>query len=298
MTLYPSGTQYDISCEDAQATVTEVGATLREFSYRGVPQLEGFPVDKMADGAHGAFLAPWPNRIRNGHYEFGGSHYQLALTEPERGNAIHGLVRWIPWQLSSRTTSSVSLETTIFPQTGYPFILHLNVTYAVSNHGLRVRTYATNEGDLACPYALGHHPYFVADPVDDYILTVPANNYLSVDPESLVPNGHHPVAGTQYDFRTGASLSNKVLDTCLTGLAQNPEVTLMGPNGRKSVLHLDANYRYLQLFTGDTLTQERRRRAIAIEPMTAPPNAFASDPDGVTLAPHESRTSEWRVNCP
>ena len=52
----------------------------------------------MCDGAHGAPLIPWPNRLADGRYSFGGTEYQLALTEPENRNAIHGLLRWRNWR--------------------------------------------------------------------------------------------------------------------------------------------------------------------------------------------------------
>ena len=56
----------------------------------------------MCDGAHGAVLIPWPNRLGDGSYEFDGARHQLALSEPERRNAIHGLVRWVPWRALER----------------------------------------------------------------------------------------------------------------------------------------------------------------------------------------------------
>ena len=56
---------------------------------------------QLCDGAHGAPLIPWPNRLADGRYSFDGADHQLALTEPERHNAIHGLMRWRPWWQSS-----------------------------------------------------------------------------------------------------------------------------------------------------------------------------------------------------
>ena len=44
---------------------------------------------------------PWPNRITDGQYERDGRSQQLALTEPARHNAIHGLVRWATLDRSS-----------------------------------------------------------------------------------------------------------------------------------------------------------------------------------------------------
>jgi aldose 1-epimerase len=49
------------------------------------------------------------------------------------------------------------------------------------------------------------------------------------------------------------------------------------------------------VFTGDTLDASRRRRALAVEPMTCPPNAFASGTDLIILAPGASVTHTWGI---
>jgi len=41
-------------------------------------------------------------------------------------------------------------------------------------------------------------------------------------------------------------------------------------------LWADHSYSYLQLYTGDTQAPSRRRRSLAVEPMTGPPNALRS----------------------
>ena len=59
---------------------------------------------------------------------------------------------------------------------------------------------------------------------------------------------------------------------------------------------MDERYRYIQAFTGDTLIPERRRRSLAIEPMTCPPDALRSGTDLIVLEPDETRTMEWGVS--
>ena len=51
---------------------------------------------------------------------------------------------------------------------------------------------------------------------------------------------------------------------------------------------MDAGYRYVQVFSGDTLPPARRRRSLAIEPMTCPPNAFRTGTDLIVLQPDET----------
>ncbi len=68
---------------------------------------------------------PWPNRIRDGVYTFGGVRQQLALSEPDKDNAIHGLVRWSPFVVSERTPSRIEQRLRLHPQTGWSGILDL-----------------------------------------------------------------------------------------------------------------------------------------------------------------------------
>ncbi len=56
--------------------------------------LDADRVDEMSQSGRGQVLIPWPNRISNGSYEFGGRRHQLGLNEPEQSNTIHKLVRW------------------------------------------------------------------------------------------------------------------------------------------------------------------------------------------------------------
>lgn len=118
--LAPSGRQFEIGFGEQRATVVEVGAGIRAYRDGQRDVLHPYPVDAMADGAHGAALIPWPNRLRDGKYHFDGSDYQLALTEPEKHNAIHGLLRWRPWQLVRHDADRVMLTTVLHPMQGRP----------------------------------------------------------------------------------------------------------------------------------------------------------------------------------
>jgi aldose 1-epimerase len=96
--LATTGQQYQIVAGGGyRATVTELGAGLRELLFRDQPLIAGYGADELPPGAAGQLLAPWPNRIDGGRYLFGGTDFQLALTEPEHSNAIHGLTRWMAW---------------------------------------------------------------------------------------------------------------------------------------------------------------------------------------------------------
>jgi aldose 1-epimerase len=73
-------------------------------------------------------------------------------------------------------------------------------------------------------------------------------------------------------------------------------VRLQAPDGRGAALWLDDGYRYLELFTGDSLPQaQRRRRGLGIEPMTAPPIAFQAGIDVQRLEPGQTSSASWGI---
>ena len=98
----PSGEQYGIAHGDSEAVITQVGATLRHYSVGALDVIDGFDVGGRATDGRGQVLAPWPNRLTDGHYEYRGRECQAPLNEIGRHDAIHGLVRWLDWTLVER----------------------------------------------------------------------------------------------------------------------------------------------------------------------------------------------------
>ncbi|MFW3168969.1 aldose 1-epimerase family protein [Geodermatophilus sp. CPCC 206100] len=299
MSVLPSGEQFVLRAGDAEATAVEVGGGLRTYRVGDRELLDGYAPGEMAQHARGAVLAPWPNRLRDGVYTWDGAEHRTPVTEHERGTAIHGLVQFVSWRPVQRAEDRVVLEHLLFPRPGYPFTLRLRIAYELSAAGLRVTTTATNEGDVALPYGEGHHPYVLAGPrLDDCTLVAPGGTRLDTD-ERALPTGWAPVAGTPYDLRAGRRLGDLVVDSCFTDLVRGAdgraEVRLTAPDGRGVAVWLDAGYRYLQLFTGDVVPEPRRRRGLAVEPMTCPPDAFRSGEAVIRLAPGESTTAAWGI---
>ena len=295
----PSGEQIEITFGDQRAVAVTVGGGLRTYEAGGQPVLEGYAEDAICDGARGQLLVPWPNRIRDGSYEFDGRHLQLPLTEPEQANAIHGLARWLPWRVLQRAQSSATLGLDLPAQPGYPFQLALSAAYQLDAGGLRVTQVATNVGRQPCPYGSGAHPYLSAAPgfVDAWELTVPAATTLLTD-DRQIPAGAQPVAGTELDFRTPRRIGRLRLDSAFTGLARDAggiATVVVSHAGRSVRLWVDAAHEYLMVFTGDTLAPERRRRGLAVEPMTCAPDAFRSGAGLRVLRPGESAVAAWGV---
>ncbi|MCL2543039.1 MAG: aldose 1-epimerase family protein [Nocardioidaceae bacterium] len=293
--IAPSGDQYRIEADGYVAVVTESGGALRDLTYDGRHLIDGFGEDAMSSGGRGQVLMPWPNRIRDGRYTFDGREQQLALTEPKRGNASHGLVRWAAWSVVAREQDRVELGYRLPAQTGYPWTLDLRISYAVGADGLVVTQSATNLSDERAPYASGAHPYLVADAsggCDGWRMTLPAATRLLTDDERLLPAGREDVGGTDFDFRTPRTLGATVLDHAFTDLGPDRGVRLDGESGGVE-LWVDEQHRWVQVYTADDTATPRR--SVAVEPMTAPPDAFNSEDDLVTLEPGRTFGASWGI---
>jgi aldose 1-epimerase len=294
-----AGRELEITFGDQRAAVVELGGGLRAYSVGDRPLVDGFPPGGEITSGRGQVLIPWPNRLEDGTYEFAGRRHELPLTEPERRNAIHGLVRWARWSVGERDESRVVLERRLEPQPGYPFALALRIEYALAGEGLTVRTTATNVGEQPCPFGAGAHPYLSlgTDAVDSLVLRAPGRSVLRADARGL-PTGSAPVDGTEYDFRAPRRIGATVLDHCFTDLEREDgraRVELRAPAGSGVALWLDDAYGYLMLFTGDPLP-DVARRSLAVEPMTCAPNAFRSGAGLVVLAPGESWAGAWGIS--
>jgi aldose 1-epimerase len=300
--INPTGLQHELRHGEQRAVVVEVGGALRSYTASGRELLDGYGAAERCTSARGQSLIPWPNRLRDGCYEFEGTSYQLPLSEPAKHNAIHGLVRWGIWTAADRTESSVAMEHVLPAQDGWPCTLALRIEYVLSDDGLSVTTTATNAGDGACPYGAGAHPYLTlgTERIDELILQSPGRRHLPSD-EQGIPVGSELVEGTRFDFRTPRQIGDTVLDTGYADLARDADgrarVRLATADGERRVtLWLGDSYAYLMLFTGDSLPEKaRRRRGLGIEPMTCAPNALQSGEGLRTLAPGDSFANSWGI---
>jgi aldose 1-epimerase len=301
--LPPSGVQYEISRGRQWAAVTEVGATLRAYTVDGADVIDGFAVGEQSPAGRGQVLAPWPNRLGHGRYTFEGQPGQAALDEPDRSNAIHGLVRWLAWQLVDRADDAVLLACVLHPQPGYPWRLEARLHYQLADDGLTATAEAHNLSGRAIPFGIGFHPYLTVGTatVDTTMLLVPAHRRLVTDGRGL-PTGEVAVDGTEFDFTAGRPVGEVALDTGYTGLVRGDdgraraELDRPGDDGGLT-LWVDETFDYLMVFTGDTVEPpERRRRAVAVEPMTCPPNAFVSGRGLIRLEPGATWTGRWGIS--
>ena len=309
MSIPLSGTPIDLANGDYRASIASIGASLRSLTYAGRDLVVPFDADELRPAFRGATLVPWPNRIVDGRYSFDGVEQQAPLTEPERGNALHGLAAWLDYEVRDRDDDFVELAATIQAQQGYPHRLDVTVLFRLGDDGLYSAVTARNTGEDAAPFGTAAHPYLVAGDgrVDDWTLTLPADRVLAVTPDRLAPIGLADVdglvEGTQragaFDFRTPRRIDDVFIDHAFTGLARDADgvasVLLTAHDGHGVTMRWDAACPWVQVHTADQPDPERSRLGLAVEPMTCPPDAFNSGIDLIVLQPGESTTAGWTI---
>lgn len=290
-------TDLELTVGDTFLAVDLAGGGIRVLRSGDWDVVDGYPAGEVPHGCRGHVLMPWPNRLARGEYDWRGTAHRLPVTDTAHDAAIHGLVDRERWThtggYQAEHQAEASVEVALEPTAGYPFRLRLGVTYVLRPADLEVVVSAVNAGRDTAPFGAGMHPYLrVASAADDVSLDLPATRRLPLD-EMGAPSG--PLE--PFDGALGP-LGARVLDDALTGLARDEDgwahVVLTGASGTATV-STDACWPWLQVFSSDTLPGEERRRSIAVEPMSCPPNAFRSGTDVVALEPGATWRGSWRL---
>jgi galactose mutarotase-like enzyme len=281
---------------DARLAVDLRGGGLRELTVGGWAVLDGYPSGTVPKGRRGGVLLPWPNRLRDGRWHWNGHDLQLDVTSPETPTAIHGLVSWQPWTVLATEDDAVTVGALVEPRPGYPFRLAAALDYRLAPDRLTTTVRVRNAGSEAAPFGVGMHPYLhVGSDQDGDVgnaeVTLPARTRLDLD-------GGLPTGGrTPFDGAIGR-IGDRALDDAVTDLERDADgwaqVRVSGPAGALE-LAVDENWTWLQAYTGDTLPPGQRRRSVAVEPMTCPPNALADGTDLVVLDPGEEWAGTWTL---
>jgi aldose 1-epimerase len=304
-----SGIQHSIRAGGYHAVIASVGATLRSLTFDGRDLVVPFDADEVRPSHRGATLAPWPNRVVDGRYTFGGVERQLPLTEPARKHALHGLITWLDFEAIDKGPDHVTLAQRIEPQTAYPWRIIVKTTFRVDANGLTQTVSARNESADPAPWGTGPHPYLVAGDgkVDEWTLELPAAEVLAVTPDRLIPTELVAVDAdgpARFDFRAARSIGPAEIDHAYTSLARDAAgiatVRVTDATGSGVAMSWDAKCPWVQVHTADRPGLPIDRIGLAVEPMTCAPDAFNAasysyDPGLIVLEPGESAEASWRI---
>ncbi|MHA7239400.1 aldose 1-epimerase family protein [Arthrobacter sp. TMS1-12-1] len=291
-----SGINHTLRAGTSTVVVASLAAALRSYRCGDVALTETWGDGDIPAGGGGILLAPWPNRVADGRWSLHGAEQRLDITEPSKGNAIHGLLRNTGYQAVDVGPSHAVLEAEIFPQHGYPFHLLHRATYELTEEQLTVTQELRNLSSDAAPFALGAHPYLkISDvPTEELTLTLLAEEMFESDDRSI-PTGRAGVAG-QHDLRNGRRIGDIEFDTAFTALRTvdgRHEHVLAAPDGRSVTLWADASFAYTHVYISTIYPGVDK--AVAIEPMTAPANAFNSGEGLRWLDPGASFSASWGI---
>ncbi len=306
MSTPPTGEQYALHHDGAhgpvEAVITTVAAGLRHLTVDGHDLVQGYPESSTPPYGCGIVLVPWPNRVRDGRWMLDGEVQQLDLTEVDKTNAIHGLLRNTSYQLVERSADAVTLGAAVVPQHGWPFHLWTTVEYRLTGNGITVTHAVTNLGDRTAPYAVGTHPFIRvgAHPVDELTITARTVEHVMVD-DRLNPVGLEPAAGA-WNLAEGRLVGDLALDDAFR-VEPDPDgvvrTVLTAADGTETEVWQAGDWQWLQLFiTRAFPTPDGPVTAIAVEPMTAPADALTSGAGLRWIEPGASWSGSWGICRP
>ncbi|HEV7742675.1 MAG TPA: aldose 1-epimerase family protein [Pseudolysinimonas sp.] len=288
----------------ARAEIGLVAAVLCGLSVDGVRLTETVPRDALPPMGCGIVLAPWPNRVRDGRWRLDGETQQLDLTEPALGNASHGLLRNTAYHVIDQAPDAVTLGAVIPPQHGWPFPLETWVRYTLEPDGLAVTHGARNTGNTPALWAVGAHPYFRIGetPVEQLTLRVDRPEYLELD-DRLIPVSTRPVEGTRFDLRQPRTLAgvdvNVAYGDSEAFIGRSDAAWLESADGSRLALWLDEEFSWIQVYTPRDFPRSAADGgsgiAVAIEPMSAAPDALNSRRGLSTIPPAGEWQASWGV---
>lgn len=294
-----------------RAQISSFGGGLWSLTFAGKPLVvtppvphQGLSRESSVPFAAGCLLAPWPNRVDGGNFTFQGETHHLEINEPDRHNAIHGFVRERPWELDPETSdnpAAVCLSLEMEPQPGWLWRLKYVMNWSIgATQGLRGELRVSNLSDTPCPFGFGWHPYLSAGgaSLDECTLSVSVGNNLVLDSTRNLPTGLEQPADTVLGQARPVVLHGLWLDHAFRAQPEpdgRVRAALCQADGSGTELSAEPWCRWLQIYTADPAHQQAfpgvpDGRALAVEPMTCPPNALNRNQDVLILAPGGSRS--------
>jgi aldose 1-epimerase len=248
---------------------------------------EDFSLNVTSKGFKGCKLSPFACRINNATYRFGENEYiigKFLLNE----NALHGLLYDAEFivmdQYADEASAGVALKYS-YPgnDKGYPFQYDCVVAYHLKrNNELTIVTEIINKDKGLIPVQDGWHPYFtLGGKIDGLQLEFQSKEILVIN-EALIPTGE---LLPYQEFGSLKKINNTSFDNCFTvNFAECQPLCVLRDEQKKLQIEIrpDKHYPYMQIYTPP------HRNSIAIENLSAPPDAFNNKMGLIILQPGEN----------
>ena len=290
-----------VLCDESSGTAAEVipacGALLNSFAilHDGVllnlvdhyADADEFKNNAEALGFKSCKLSPFVCRMKNGRYHFGEADHTIEKFYLGK-NAIHGLIYDALFTVTEIQATNENATVTMRHQyrgedKGYPFNYDCLISYQLKKeNALTVTTEIINKDEGSIPIADGWHPYFsFGSSINDLQLEFQSREILEFDEELISTGKLIPYQ----EFGSLKNIGDIFFDNCFTlNFAECQPMLVLRSSSQQLQLeiHPDKSYPYLQIYTPP------HRKSIAIENLSAAPDAFNNAMGLITLTPGET----------
>lgn len=261
------------------------GASLQELSINSIPLIADLDSLTYEDSYASALLFPFANRIEDGQYQFKKETFQLDINQKEEHNAIHGLVYnkmfSIEEQFADKDSAQLTLAYTYNqPEAGFPFSFHIKLKYIFTKDGLDFNVTVKNTSEIAFPFTIGWHPYFLSHDLDKSVLKFESHEQLNIGDRNI---GKHLSKISPIE---SLDLKQKRFDDCWQ--IEGDKVIFETPNYKLHLTSSEPNG-FLQVYTPPI------KNIVAIEPCTGVSNSFNNNIGLRTLDPKAEFDITWFI---
>jgi len=267
----------------SMAVFGTVGGQIQELCLNGHQIIGGYAGLDARAQVFGYTMAPWPNRLDGGRYEFRGQKYQADNLDSDN-NANHGLLLASAMEVVSHKKDALTLLYSFGEDPAYPFGLDLEIHFELQEEALVVTSTATNNAGHPIPFALGFHPYFALG--DKFEIKANFTHKIEAD-SRMIPIGETAITGLSIN-QDSPELAT--LDDCYYGADQVTVAT----NEFEYAVNLLENFDYFMLYRPKTKVFEGSS-AMAIEPMSHLTDVFNSDIKSTEIAAGDKKVFSYEI---
>ncbi|MGH8253838.1 MAG: aldose 1-epimerase [Steroidobacteraceae bacterium] len=177
-------------------------------------------------------LLPYSNRIRDGHFAFGGAEYRLPRNFHGMKFPQHGVGWLLRWSTDAIETDTCELSLHHAAGTDWPFEFRATQRFTLTPEVLTIAMTLRNLTSTEMPYGMGQHPYFPR-PRGTRLRARVAGVWRS--DADMLPLQHAPLPD-EWNLAQGILLDDTFIDNCFDGFGG--EALIHWPDG--SGLLIDA----------------------------------------------------------